>query len=609
MAQAAKKIDTDEILRTYIRDFRSHAGDCIFIRDHNTSEIVPLILNAPQTILDAVAEKQRAEFGIVRILLLKARRFGGSTYVQGRFYSKTSLNFNRNTFIVGHQAESTNTLFEMAKLMQERNPIAPAVRASNEKALKFDNAKGTGLKSEYRLATAENVDAGRSQGIHYLHCSEEAFWRDADTLLTGLLQCVPDPPAESEVFRESTANGFGNSFQVAVFNAYSEGRDVYHTARLKDVVPHMPDADIEFTFAWHKPGQDWALVFIPWFLHDRYQRAFDTHDQREAFEKKIGDKVFEPIELQWVESEASKLRRKYGLTLEQLYWRDWAIENKCNGSVSKFRQEYPATVEEAFLSTGTNVYPKELCDNLEENCQAPLVIGDLMRAAGLTRIKRNRHGKFQLWEKPDPKGQYFMCVDSGGGKNERQIKEKKDPDPTCIDVWNHRTGHQAGQWHGHIEYDMIADVAEMIGDMFGRKNCSACVELQNHGYTVVADLKRKKYPMFEWKPGEPGWSTNSKTKPLMVDDLYRMARDGGIHIKSKQTVSEMRTFIEENGKYNAASGCHDERVDTAGMASQMFQLMPSRLASEDSKETYGFTNISDRHKPQDEGYKEFYARV
>jgi hypothetical protein len=421
------------------------------------------------------------------------------------------------------------------------------------------------------------------------------------------LQGVPDPPAESEIFRESTANGFGDSFQEDVFKAYGEGQHIYYQAELKQVAKHMPDSECLYQFAWRADGQDWILVFIPWFMHDRYQRGFDTNEQKEAFESKITQKVFDPIEMQWIEAESSKLRRLYGLTLEQLHWREWAIENKCNGSVDKFRQEYPATVEEAFLSTGTNVYPKVLCDQIEAECTEPLVIGDLVERAGQVRIRRNIHGKFRMWERPDPKGQYFLCVDSGGGKNERQIKDKKDPDPTCIDVWNHRTGKQAAQWHGHIEYDLIADVAEMAGKLFGM--AAACVELQNHGYTVVADLKRKKYPMFEWKPGEPGWSTNSKTKPLMVDDLYRMSRDGQVHIRCKSTVSEMRTFIEENGKYGAASGCHDERVDTAGMASRMFQLMPSKVADPAKGESYGFTNITSRYKPEKEGYQEMYARV
>ena len=287
------------------------------------------------------------------------------------------------------------------------------------------------------------------------------------------------------------------------------------------------------------------------------------------------------------------------------------IDNDCRGSVDKFRQNYPATVEEAFLSTGSNVYPKELCDQIEAECNDPIVVGDLFEEAGKIRIRRNRHGKFSVWERPTEAGQYFMCIDSGGGKNERKKREHKDPDPTCIDVYDYVSGKQVAQWHGHIEYDLIADIAEMVGRLYNK--AIACVEIMNHGFTVVADLKRKKYPMYEYKPGEPGWSTNAKTKPLMVDGLYKWARDGLMHIQCKQTVSEMRTFIEENGSYNAASGCHDERVDTAGMATQMFQLIASKIKetekAKDRGKVYGFTNITDRYKQHDGGYQEFYARV
>jgi len=250
-----------------------------------------------------------------------------------------------------------------------------------------------------------------------------------------------------------------------------------------------------------------------------------------------------------------------------------------------------------------------LCDAAFESgydaavIHAKSVIGDLVERAGKVRIRRNKHGKFRIWERPDEDESYFVCVDSGGGKNERQKKEKKDPDPTCIEVWNHRTGAQAAQWHGHIAYDLIADVVELAGRLFGR--ATACVELQNHGYTVVADLKRKSYPMYQWKPDEPGWSTNTKTKPLMVDDLYRMSRDGLVHIRNKATVSEMRTFIEENGKYNSASGCHDERVDTAGMATQMMSLMPSALSQESA--SVFWNNIEKRSTKKSRDFQEVYT--
>jgi hypothetical protein len=953
---------TRKVLETYIEDYETHARECIFIRDHNTSAIVPLNFNASQKICNDIAEQQLKEFGFVRLMLLKARRFGGSTWFQGRAYSKTSLNFNKNAFIVAHERESTSTLFEMAKLMHERNPIAPATLKNNEKALKFDTKDGKGLKSEYRLGCADNMSAGRSQGAQFLHCclhkdaliiladgstktieeievgdivitgnghavqvmkkfetgekqtyevatwlnnqpvkmsvdhkvytvdgvkvcgeltkndwvlvprieieeqykdyeytldnidreqgggtkhientrvrldrgfgyylgyylaegcikrqykskrpcavhfayhedetfidkadrwfaeryytsrkdsadktkrkrtyfygtflaglteeivgatknkhipawffktntaflhglvegyfdgdgskakerrinavcirekisrqirrilvslgcgvasiayrenrerygkktqsiysldangdtwarwvglcvdkphkatkykeidgkyyvkirhvkkaeiaqtfdievdhedhnfettigvasnSEEAFWRDGETLLSGLLQIVPDPPAYSEVVRESTAQGYGNSFQVDCFRAYGEGQMPYFSAKLKDVAPHMPDSETVFNFAYKAVGQDWVLVFIPWFMHERYRKEFDSKEQKLEFVKKTGEKVFDSEALEWVESEPSKLRRKYGLTYEQLYWREWAIENKCRGDVDKFAEEYPATVEEAFLSSGTNVYPKKLCDMLEEGCEDPIVIGDLVVREGKTRIRRHPNGKFRLWEKPDKKNQYFIVVDSGGGQNDRQKKEKADPDPTCIEVWNHRTGHQVAQWHGHIEYDLIADVVEMVGNMFNR--CRACVELMNHGYTVVADLKRANYPLYEHRPGEPGWMTNRKTKPLMVDDLYRMSRDGGMIVKCRETVSEMRTFKEENGKFNAESGCHDERVDTAGMAARMMQILPSVMNDDKGFE---FTNFKHRTEQKFSGYEEVYA--
>ena len=51
------------------------------------------------------------------------------------------------------------------------------------------------------------------------------------------------------------------------------------------------------------------------------------------------------------------------------------------------------------------------------------------------------------------------------------------------------------QWNGHIDYDMIADLVELIGMMF--YEAVAVVELNNHGYTVVAMLKERDYPQYE----------------------------------------------------------------------------------------------------------------
>ena len=599
-------IDKFQIIEGYLAGFQTFAEDCLFVRDHVTKQILPFYFNKPQKILHAIVEKQYAELGYVRALLDKARRFGGSTYIEGRGYWKTSLNFNINAFIVAHEEDSTDTLFAMARLFHERNPLKPQTKYSSKKELLFDTKDGTGLKSEYSLACAKTTSAGRSQGIHFLHGSELAFWEgNPDELLDGLMSCISDP-IDTEVYLESTGNGYGNRFQRDVFDSYCEGRYPYYA---KDGI----------IYAWKNPKSDWVLIFIPWFAHEIYTKPFLNDSQKKAFEDDIKKPEFKKDLMVWGKSEALELKERFGLTLEQLNWRAWMIENTFKGRVDKFRQEYPATVEESFLSQGTNVYPKELCDTLESACKEPLIIGDLVDRMGLIKIRPNTAGHFSLFKKPDKERSYVLTVDSAGGMKDSQKAEKREPDPSCIDVWDHESGEQVAQWHGHIDYDLIGDLVQMIGRLYGHVDNirdveeiylpTACVELNQHGYTVVADLKKLNYPMYEYKSNEPGWSTNTKSKPQMVDALYEMARDSVIQIRCRETVSEMRTFVEKDMKFNAEVGCHDERVDTACMASMMMRLLPRRVAPAHKKhqQTGSLVNWT-RREPEDTGYKEVYIR-
>lgn len=577
----------------YRTKFKVFARDCETIKDHNTGLLCPLEFNNGQRLLHEITEKQCKDKGHVRVLLLKTRRFGGSTYIEGRYYWKTSLKENRSTFIVGHEEASTSTLYAMAKLMHQKNILAPETQKSNAQELIFDTVDGKGLKSQYKLATAKTVDAGKSQGIHYLHLSEEAMYQGGGhDLLSGLLQCVPPitAPVDTEIFRESTAKGYGNSFQEDVFKAYAEG-----------AYPYYSEGGI--VYAWYNPKSDWILAFIPWFVHPWYSMPFNSVEQKELIKLKVKQKVFNKDGLKWEDSEEKKIQDRFSLTLEQLNWRAWCIENQCRGSIDTFHQEYPSTVEEAFLSGGLNVFSPELCDEVEAECQDPILIGDVVDRMGKPKIRRNKHGNFRMWFKPNDELEYVMCIDSAGGIKKSQKSENREPDPSCIDVFEHVSGRQVAQWHGHIDYDLIADLAEMIGQIYFK--AIACVELNNHGYTVVADLKRKHYPMYESKPGEPGWLTTKKTKPLMVDALIKMCRDGHVQIMCRQTVSEMRTFVEEGGKYEAASGCHDERVDTAGMACMMFTMMPRKLKS--MRDDSGIQNWFNKDIQQRQSYQEVYA--
>jgi len=90
-----------------------------------------------------------------------------------------------------------------------------------------------------------------------------------------------------------------------------------------------------------------------------------------------------------------------------------------------------------------------------------------------------------------------------------------------------------------------------------------------------------------------------------------MARDADIHLRSRETVSEMRTFLEKNGEYGAASGCNDDRVITAAIASQMMTLLPRKyeaIRRGYKKQFKGFSNWDAKPGTKNEtGYQEVYV--
>ena len=67
-----------------------------------------------------------------------------------------------------------------------------------------------------------------------------------------------------------------------------------------------------------------------------------------------------------------------------------------------------------------------------------------------------------------------------------------------------------------------------------------------------------------------GWSTNVKTRDLMIDDYLVAFEEGSLTIHSPYSVDEMRTFVrKENGKREHATGKHDDALFAQMIALQM----------------------------------------
>lgn len=320
-------------LRMKLRDdLEAYAKACLYIRT-KSAHIKPLVLNAAQRLLHKAAEQQRAETGRVRIITVKGRQQGVSTYVNARGFHKTTHHKAWRSFILAHEQQGTNNLFEMVSRFYGNLPdmFRPGIRASNATELDF----GT-LDSGYRVSTAGTKGTGRSSTIQFFHGSEVAYWPNAETHAAGVLQAVPDEDG-TEVWFESTGNGIGNYFHKQWQLAES--------------------------------GQsDFRAVFIPWFIQPEYKRV-----------------IAAPVQFNDEEREYQAL---YGLTDEQLYWRRNKI-TQLHNDPNLFAQEYPSNAREAFQAGEDDVFiPVALIERSMQTNQDP--VGPIVMGVDVARFGDDR---------------------------------------------------------------------------------------------------------------------------------------------------------------------------------------------------------------------------
>lgn len=303
-------------------DYPYFAEKALKVKD-KAGSMVAFRFNQPQDILHEKIEAQKKRTGRVRVIILKARQEGCSTYVGGRFYHQATRKKHKSVFILSHEAETTVKLFRIVERYHQNcpTPLKPATRISNRREFIFDS-----IGSEYSVGTAGNEDVGRGGTIQYFHGSEVAFWQNTDGIQTGIMQCIPDMD-DTEIILESTANGMGNMFyNLCVQAMRGEG--------------------------------EYELIFLPWFWMKEYRKT------------PTADFVPTPDE--------EKEKELYGLDMEQLCWRRAKIES-FEGKIWKFRQEYPANPMEAFQTSGAALIDTQAImaarKSQVKDMQAALVMG------------------------------------------------------------------------------------------------------------------------------------------------------------------------------------------------------------------------------------------
>lgn len=361
-------------------DFKRFAREAVRIRTKE-GELQPLVLNNAQNILHEAGEKMLNDDGWVRIAGLKSRRQGYSTYVAARGFWRATLWDRQKIYILSHEMNSSNALFDMVALMQEKHPFPSAVGADNAKELEF---KQRG--SSYSVATAGQKAGGRGSAVSYMHASECGWWVNAEDHFSASVQAVdevrgrkgilwtrPRNPLPFEAAAPEQIEGWVRAPSEIWLETTSAGPSGTFYHRYMDAMKGI--------------GR-YRHVFVPWHIQAEYTEAGEFVASAESDE----DGEMPEQEYQTV----------YGLSDGQMLWRRNKIHEL--GSYGKMRQEFPSDIIEAFSAADTDgvfIKPALILKARKRSLgtpDAPLLIGvDPAGAGGDRFAMAGRRGDKCLW--------------------------------------------------------------------------------------------------------------------------------------------------------------------------------------------------------------------
>jgi hypothetical protein len=613
---------------------RVFAAECLKIVSKQR-QLVPLDCTGrpgQERVARMVAEQEAAERP-VRLIIVKSRQTGCSTWIQGEMAKRAFTTPYCRVLDVAHKMDTAGALFHMLHRMHTHLPeeltdlmhgYADIVSKNNPargvKVLHFGadgQGQGSGIDSRIEIGTASEVDAGRGFTWTDLHLSECAWWEDGGKAL-ALMPAVPDVPGTS-IFLESTANGL----------------NWFHT-RYKAAVDKM---------------SEYEPVFIGWWEDPDCWRAFPSETAREEFVATIGNLDKSPYA-----EEEDYLQAEFGATPEQLYWRRFAIQDKCEGKIELFKQEYPATWSEAFIGSGRQVFSviftQRAVRAAEHWAEKPaqeggpergLFIGGdveerrladrtvLVPRSSIWTPEEELKGRVewwpgQFWEPRDPlwtrwfppertaeewreafargeisvedmeagmarsllgPAQYVVAGDPADDIENNSPAERDEHAFNALVAINHRTGEQVAEYQARQDHDLVARHAFLCASFLNE----AWLSIERTGgygthmlrllafdlyyrrlYTEKAlDTKKQK------ETTRYGWHTDRGSKPQMEATAQALLREESHGIRSPRLAGELVTYVKDDkGKHAPSPGSFSDLLMAWMQAQEIRRLKPLR---------------------------------
>ncbi len=535
----------------YIYDFEFWSAWNIKIQDKLTLQETQLILRLAQRYLLVELEKMRLAGVPIRIVLLKARQWGGSTLVQMyMFWIQQIHKRNWHLAVCAQDDGAAGNISQMYHRAAEFYPAETGVVTFKPyaKSQKSVICKETG--GIIGVGSINNPEQFRSYNYPMAHLSEVGVWKDtpqrtAASLVQSLRSQIPQQPY-TFVAIESTAKGIGSFFHKE-WLAARDGRSGY------------------------------KAVFVPWHKIDIYRQPIENYERF----------ISSFSEYDW-------FLWDQGATLEGINWYsnfkraenydDWQMFN-----------EYPTTAEEAFISSGQRYFSPKIIEPQKVNITKPVFVGSVhpSRPTGKSDIEQSHfvpsvRGNIKIWKMPRPivevKGEKFRVVNRycGFGDIGGTSKNADYSSFTIMDRFQMLYGgwpEIALDWHGHLDQDLFAWEAAQICFLYDK--CLLALEANSlkkekadsegdHFFTVLDTIKdhydnlyirnQVDNVMKDWVPKYGFW-TGHGSKDMILSTLRAGLREGQYTERDFEALQEYEYFeVKTDGELGAIDGEHDDRV-------------------------------------------------
>jgi hypothetical protein len=576
--------DRLKVIEQFVRlrcryDFAFWAALYVYIKNKGGGDDVLFRLTRPQRKFVERLEKLRKANKPIRIVLLKARQWGGSTTSQLymawlQLIHKVGL----NSLIIAHQGAGSDEIKDMFDRMIKAYPISMLYKLGetyNENESKLVGVGHSGSihrvpqrNCKIKIGTAERPDSCRGGDYNLVHLSEVGLWKTTDgkkpeDIVRSACSGILLKPYTMIVY-ESTANGTGNFFQRE-YDAAKRGTSQFEA------------------------------MFVSWFDIEQYSLSFENENEKADFaiwlwkNRNNGSASSARAEsgkyLWWLWEQ--------GATLEAINW--YVQERAKYNEHAPMASEYPSDDVEAFVHSGERVFDKYKVDEFRASCKPPKYIGDVYAdgdsgkdALKNLRFAKDTQGLLWIWDLPeiDDKeivtNRYLTIVDIGG-----RSKKADWSVILVIDRLFMLDGDRpevVAQWYGHIDMDILAWKAAQIAAFYDNSLLvieSNTLETHDKERQVDGDLShfilnqiKDVYPNLyarkqtedeirEGLPRKYGFHTNVATKPMIISTLIKVIREHLYTERDERCLDEYVVYEKkQNGAFGAITGKHDDLLMT-----------------------------------------------